>query len=274
MNKVSVLNQISKIEMDFTQMTGEQLAERLGYSIKDLQVQARRWSLGSIEKDAVIEIERLKEIIKRVASIRRDDSKAKVQKANQLHYLAFGEPATDIPTEGKQTEATEAEPTTEKAKKTPSPPAALKEFKKTLERTDFAFIESFIEWLASAAPIAIIVFAAASFIATGVFNAVFYGYYVGIGAGCFLAIVQDGARFALFLASAKMFKTGKTVLGVVSATVSSAIVFFEIYESFDVAQVWNKAEVAQVAMSYSFIVILGFALELVMALIIHPFKQK
>lgn len=273
MNKSSDLIQNFKISMDFSQMTWEQIAERLGYNIKDLQAQARRWSLGSIEKDAVIEIERLKEIIKRVAAIRRDDSKDRVKKANQLHYMMFGEPATDMPTESKHVEANEPAES-EKPKKSPPTPTVLKELKKNLDKTDFAFIESFIEWLASAAPIAIIVFAAASFIATGVFNAVFYGYYVGIGAGCFLAIVQDGARFALFLASAKMFKTGKTVLGVVSATVSSAIVFFEIYESYDVAQVWNKAEVAQVAMSYSFIVILGFALELVMALIIHPFKQK
>lgn len=264
----------SNYKMAFEEMTGEELAKRIGYSLRDLQKQVLRWGFGSIEKESPVDAETVKAITQKVSTLKREDSKEKARKANQLHFLMFGETATEVIPQESKKPIIEDVNTPTPAEEKPKAKSQLKEVERAFKRTDFGFIEAFIEWLSSAAPLAIVIFAFASFVATGIFNAVFYGYYVGAFMGVILAVVQDGARFALFLASAKMFKNGKSVLGIISALVSLALVGFEIWESAAVAKAWNPTQVEQLSITFSFIVLLGFFLELVMALIIHPFKRQ
>src|SRR5574343_317748 len=101
MNKSMNLN--SNFQMAFEQMTGEDLAKRIGYTLRDLQTQVRRWNLGSLKKDESIDESTVKSILEEVVKIKRTDSVEKVKKANQLHFLLFGETATDtMPSEAKK----------------------------------------------------------------------------------------------------------------------------------------------------------------------------
>lgn len=260
-------------QMAFKEMPARIFAEQIGYSFSDFRTQVvRRWEIiEKLSEEDLIQEDIARKIIEHVLQIKRADSADRRSKAHRMHLLFWGQPDSDT-TLSLPTESNEKSVMPEERRKNQS---QLKEVEKTLKRTDFGFIQAFIEWLSAAAPLGVIVFAAASFIGTGIFNAVFYGKQLGMGMGVVLAFIQDGSRFALFLASAKMFKESKTALGFVSAIGSLGLVGFEIYESPSVARAWNTSMESDIAVTFGFIVLLGFLLELVMALMVHnPFKQN
>jgi len=135
--------------------------------------------------------------------------------------------------------------------------------------------------ISKAAPLGLLLFAALSFLAIGIFAVDYYDSLLSPRWGrmakpmaILLAVVQESVRFSLLITSMRDFSDEKKFNGWLGLLGSVGLVFHDISLSNRIANMWSQSDPLPYSSIFLFLILIGLLIEIRLVLTVGEYKDK